>query len=157
MNWLHNSPRKSLRACLHQTFWRKIESSVCSERGSATLEFVVLAIPLFLPIFIYLSAFADVSDKEHMARVLARESARAFVASRTDSGAWIVANEVAQLGADKLGLNKSENNKIKVDINCSSSPCLSPNGRVAVTVEIGSSITGRKISATAQEYVSPWT
>ena len=51
------------------------------DRGSAIVEFVALAIPLFIPIFIYLNQFASLSGNEEIVRVLAREGLRAYVAS----------------------------------------------------------------------------
>lgn len=135
---------------------KKVLRSIRCEEGSATVEFVVLAIPLFLPIFIYLTGFADLSDKENIARVLARESARAFVASRSDSSAWFSANSVARVGAERLGLSASEIGAMRIDINCSESPCISPRGKVEVTIQLDSKLTQRNISATAQEHVSPW-
>ena len=45
------------------------------------MEFVILAIPLFLPILIYISQFADVSAKEINGRNLVREVVRAYVTS----------------------------------------------------------------------------
>lgn len=132
--------------------WKRFKS----EDGSATVEFVVLAIPLFLPIFIYLTGFADLSDKENIARVLARESARAFVASRTDSSAWFSANSVARIGAERLGLSAEEIGEMKIDIKCSDSPCISPRGKVEVTIQLHSKLTRRNISAISQEHVSPW-
>jgi hypothetical protein len=46
---------------------------LAGESGSAIVEFVVLAIPLFIPIFIYLNSFASVSGNEAIVRTLARE------------------------------------------------------------------------------------
>ena len=43
-----------------------------SEVGSATVEFVALAIPLFIPVFIYLNHFSSVSANEEIARSMAR-------------------------------------------------------------------------------------
>lgn len=133
-----------------------LRKRITSDDGSATVEFVVLAIPLFLPIFIYLTGFADLSDKENTARVLARESARAFVASRTEVAAWHSAHSVARIGAERLGLSAQEIGEMRIDINCSDFPCLSPRGKVEVTIHIKSKLTRRNISATAQEHVSPW-
>jgi Flp pilus assembly protein TadG len=52
-----------------------------TDSGSATVEFVLLALPLFLPIFIYVTQFAEISNKELSARTLVREVVRAYVAS----------------------------------------------------------------------------
>ena len=43
------------------------------EDGGAIVEFVALAIPLFIPIFIYLNSFSSVSANEEIARSMARK------------------------------------------------------------------------------------
>ena len=53
-------------------------------RGSASLEFVLLAIPLFLPIFIFMNFFAESTDTQTSLRTLAREAARTYVTSKSD-------------------------------------------------------------------------
>ena len=58
-----------------------------SETGSATVEFVALAIPLFIPIFIYLNHFSSVSANEDIARSMAREILRVDVISENDDAA----------------------------------------------------------------------
>jgi Flp pilus assembly protein TadG len=47
------------------------------ESGSAVLEFVALALPLFVPVIIFLSSFATASNDEFIVRTLARETVRA--------------------------------------------------------------------------------
>ena len=52
-----------------------------SDSGSAIVEFVALAIPLFIPIFIYLNQFSSVSGNEEIARAMAREVLRVYAIS----------------------------------------------------------------------------
>jgi len=49
---------------------RNLIAKIRSEEGSAAVEFVLLAIPLFIPIILFMSSFADVSDKESIARTI---------------------------------------------------------------------------------------
>ena len=77
-------------------FWR-------DERGSASIEFVLLAIPLFIPLFLFMNSFSAVTDDQERLRTLARESARAFVTSANDQNAFEVANSVVIEGAHLLG------------------------------------------------------
>jgi Flp pilus assembly protein TadG len=58
------------------------------QRGSASIEFVILAIPLFIPLFLYMNTFSSVSDDQERLRTLARESVRAFVTSANDGIAF---------------------------------------------------------------------
>ena len=75
------------------------------ERGSASVEFVMLAIPLFLPIFIYLNQFASLSWGEESAQVLARESLRGYVQASSDANGRIVAGQVIAVVGAKMGLS----------------------------------------------------
>ena len=58
-----------------------VKRFLIEESGSATIEFALLAIPLFLPISLFLNHFATLSNSELVARTLVRESLRAYVTS----------------------------------------------------------------------------
>lgn len=126
------------------------------EIGSATVEFVLLAVPLFLPIFIYLTQFAEVSNKEMSARTLVREVVRAYVASENLGVAQQRANLVLQYGADRLGFTRSEISSMALTFSCSSSSCLSPGERVRADLRVQLPLSHREVHVSAQEYVSPW-
>ena len=135
---------------------RKIFRYLCDERASASVEFCALAIPLFVPIFLFLQQFASLSSEESIARTLARESVRAFVSSSSDEAGRFVAGEVIRVGGRELGLSVDQLRNLSITFDCSDSPCLSPNGRVRARVEIRSQQSDRVVVASAQEYVSPW-
>ena len=126
------------------------------EIGSATVEFVLLAVPLFLPIFIYLTQFAEVSNTEMSARTLVREVVRAYVASENLGVAQQRANLVLQYGADRLGFTRSEISSMALTFSCSSSRCLSPGERVRADLRVQLPLSHREVHVSAQEYVSPW-
>jgi hypothetical protein len=126
------------------------------ESGSAIVEFVVLAIPLFIPIFIYLNSFASVSGNESVVRVLAREGVRAYVASDNDYAGRAVSGQVISLIAKNLGLSGDEINSLVVNYECSRLPCLSANSRIRLTISYLDAQSHRKIEASAQENISPW-
>ena len=127
-----------------------------SECGSASIEFVALALPLFVPIIFFLHQFASVSGQEEIARTLAREGARAFVTSSNQSSAAAAMSAVIQRVGRELGLTEDEFERMAVNLECSSSPCYSPNGKIVVTVHFGASKELRAVTASAQEYISPW-
>jgi hypothetical protein len=131
-------------------------NKVRSEEGSAAVEFVLLAIPLFIPIILFMSTFADVSDKESIARALARESVRGFVLSRGDISAYSTAHHIANEGAVALGLDAHEISSMKVDVQCEVWPCITPRNRISVTITFYSNQSHRQIRATAEEVLSPW-
>jgi Flp pilus assembly protein TadG len=126
------------------------------ERGSASVEFVALALPLFVPIIFFLHQFASVSAKEEIARTLAREGARAFVTSSGQSNAAAAMNAVIFRAGRELGLRDEEFERMAINLECSNSPCYSPNGKIVVTVHFGAFKDFRAVTASAQEYISPW-
>ena len=126
------------------------------ESGSAIVEFVALAIPLFIPIFIYLNSFASVSGNEALIRVLAREGVRAYVASDSDYAGRAVSGQAVSLIAKNLGLSANEIDSLAVNYECSRLPCLSANSRIKLTISYVDGQSHRKIQASAQENISPW-
>lgn len=127
-----------------------------SQSGSAAVEFVILAIPLFLPIIIYLTQFAEVSNAETKARSLVREVVRAYVSSESLGEAQENSILVLNYGALKVGFTPDEIAGMTINFNCSSSPCLAPGSRVRGDLEFKLSRTHRRVLVSAQEYVSPW-
>jgi hypothetical protein len=126
------------------------------ESGSAIVEFVALAIPLFIPVFIYLNSFASVSGNEAVIRVMAREGVRAYAASDSDYSGRIVSEQAIDLIAQHLGLTPKEIETINVNFECSRLPCLSANSRIRLTISFIDGRSHRTIEASAQENISPW-
>ncbi len=130
-----------------------IQKIVVEEEGSAVLEFVALALPLFIPFFIFLNNYAQTSDAQGNLRTLSREMARAFVTSENDKVAGNVAYEVFVKGANVLGYGNSlSNGNLSYSITCSNSPCISPNSEVLVTLVDKVS----EVEISTVEYVSSW-
>jgi len=129
---------------------------VSCNRGSASVEFSLLAIPLFIPLFIFMAQFSHSSDAQDSLRSLARESARAFVTSKDDETAFYVANQVAIKGAQLLGYDaNSPETAIELRILCASRPCIAPDNRVLIQLTMNTSGKSQAQVA-AIEYVSPW-
>ena len=131
-------------------------SKLRNESGSAIVEFVALAIPLFIPIFIYLNSFASVSANEAIIRVMAREGVRAYAVSDRDHSGRVVSKQAILLIAQNLGLTSKEINSIDLNYECSRLPCLSANSRIRLTISYIDSTSHRTIEASAQENISPW-
>jgi hypothetical protein len=134
----------------------KFKNKLNSDSGSAIIEFVVLAIPLFIPVFIYLSHFASVSVNEEIARSMAREVLRVYVISEGDSAARELSGKTTQLLARQWHLTDSEMASLQTQLDCTHLPCLSANGRIKLTISFTDEQTGRLVSASAQEHLSPW-
>lgn len=123
------------------------------EEGSAIVEFVVLALPLFIPLFIYLNHYASSSDVQASLRTLSREMARGFVTSENDAVASRVTFEIFSKGAEALGFSQElASGSLTYSFECKSSPCISPNNEIVITLRSSKQET----SISTIEYVSPW-
>jgi hypothetical protein len=136
----------------HLNFRKRLKS----DSGSAIVEFVALAIPLFLPVFIYLNHFSSVSVNEEIARSMAREVLRVYVISEGELAARDLSGKATQLLAREWKLTDSEMASLRAHMDCTRFPCLSANGRIKLTITFTDEQTGRSISASAQEHLSPW-
>jgi hypothetical protein len=134
----------------------KLKPKLISESGSAIVEFVALAIPLFIPVFLYLNHFSSVSVNEEIARSMAREVLRVYVISDNDSIALNLSAEATKLLAQQWKLTDSEVSSLRTHLECTHLPCLSANGRIKLTVTFKDEQSGRVVSASAQEHLSPW-
>ena len=136
--------------------WRKINVHTRREDGGAIVEFVALAIPLFIPIFIYLNSFSSISGNEVIARSMAREVLRVYVISENDGAARNLSSSATQLLARQWNLSSSEISTLRTQMDCSHSPCLTANGRIKLTISFLDDQTQREVTASAQEHLSPW-
>ena len=134
----------------------RLTEKLKSNSGSASVEFVLLAIPLFVPLLIFIGQFAELSNSELLVRNLARESLRAYVTSENPLVASFRADQVIRKGAEIAGLKSEEIERINLDFNCSKFPCLSPGGRVQAIVTMNIPKQNRVVKAEAIEFISPW-
>jgi hypothetical protein len=111
---------------------------------------------LFIPIFIYLNHFSSVSVNEEIARSMAREVLRVYVISEDESAARNLSGDAMNLLAQQWKLSNSEIASLRTQLECTHLPCLSSNGRIKLTISFNDEQTGRVISASAQEHLSPW-
>jgi hypothetical protein len=136
--------------------WQKLARHARREDGGAIVEFVALAIPLFIPIFIYLNSFSSISANEVIARSMAREVLRVYVISENDDAARNLSSSATQLLARQWNLSPSEMASLRTHMDCSHFPCLTVNGRIKLTISFIDDQTQREVSASAQEHLSPW-
>jgi Flp pilus assembly protein TadG len=134
----------------------KLRARLKSESGSAIVEFVALAIPLFIPVFIYMNYFSSVSVNEEIARSMAREVLRVYVLSENEFAARNLSGSALNLLAQQWKLTESEVATMRTHMDCTRIPCLSANARIKLTISFTDEQTGRVISASAQEHLSPW-
>lgn len=132
---------------------RLLRKIALDEEGSAVLEFVALALPLFIPLFIFLNQYAISSDSQSSLRTLGREMARGFVTSENDEVAQRVTFEIFSKGAALLGLEEElASGSLTYFYQCKNQPCISPNNEIVITVKSARSNT----SIATVEYVSAW-
>jgi len=138
------------------SLYRRITMHLRREDGGAIVEFVALAIPLFIPIFMYLNSFSSISGNEVIARSMAREVLRVYVISENDGAARNLSSSATQLLARQWNLSSSEISTLRTHMDCSHSPCLTANGRIKLTISFVDDQTQSEVSASAQEHLSPW-
>lgn len=126
------------------------------DNGSASVEFVLLAIPLFLPILLFLNHFAILSNSELAARTLVRESLRAYVTSPNNDVAPSRAWQVLTVGGKAEGLTPNQISTMDITFQCSATPCISPKGRIRATLKLPLPNQQRTVIAEAEEFISPW-
>ncbi len=139
-----------------QRVFSRTQQHLSKEDGGAIVEFVALAIPLFIPIFIYLNSFSSISANEQIAHSMAREVLRVYVISENDAAAQDLSGRASQLLARQWKLSESEAASLRTRMDCSHFPCLSANGRIKLTLSFIDDESQRKVFASAQEHLSPW-
>jgi Flp pilus assembly pilin Flp len=130
-----------------------MKSFLRNDRGSATVEFVLLAMPLFIPLFLFINNYAIKSDLESSMRVMGREMARAFVQAENDESAYFVAQEVFLQSGRIFGYeDEIAKGELAFQIYCGNNPCISPDNEIRVT------LTSKNLDQriTTLEFVSPW-
>ena len=141
---------------LNRTSVLSLKKFIKDEYGSASVEFVLLAIPLFLPILLFLNHFSTLSNSELVARTLVRESLRAYVTAPNNDVAPSRAWQVMTIGGRAEGLTEDQISALDISYECSATPCIAPNGRIRATLKMPLPKQGRVVTAQAEEYVSPW-
>lgn len=121
------------------------------ERGSATSEFILIALPLFIPALLFFVSISQVSRAEMEASMLAREALKAFVSSDNDAEAHLRArlllSQYSELTASERKTRSSQNSlSEEYSISCSTYPCIQPGAQVELTlfslIDVESEISG---------------
>jgi hypothetical protein len=147
------------------------EGSANSERddeGSAVVEFVLIAVPLFIPALIFFLALHNAARTEIDLSNVARQSLRAFVTAENLSQGhervqFVLDQFVALEASDNS--SKSSNQRFTYNISCGAEKCLTPGTLVRIelfralnddVLGIGVDNRSRKALAVAQGYVDKW-
>ena len=133
-----------------------------SEEGSAIVEFVVLGLPLFLPLFIFLTSLTQISSDQRIVQSLARQVARGFVTAPDETAARSRVEVIKGVYQEKYfktnssNLSSKSSKFIEIYLSCSANPCLTLNSKVSVTAQLTSRDGQHKYLATATEIVDAW-
>ncbi len=101
-----------------------------NDRGSATIEFVTLSIPLLIPFALYLTVVNSNAQLSYEAHTLARQLARVYVTSPSE-----------ELGAQRISMVMNShifprNMSATYRILCSHLPCLTSGAPVTIQVTL---------------------
>lgn len=109
------------------------------ESGSAVAEFVLLALPLFIPALLFFISLSNSINSEMESSMLAREAVTTFVGGLDDGQAHaktrLLLNEYEKLSA-KLSSSNPNSERINYFVRCEATPCITPGAAVNLTLYI---------------------
>lgn len=103
-----------------------------ADRGSAVVEFVVLAVLLMVPVAYLVMVMARLQAGAYAVSAAAREAGRAYVTSPVAQQAPARAAAAAGLAFEDQGFTHDT----RLSLGCDGDPCLRPEGRVVVTTGV---------------------
>ena len=103
-----------------------------SEEGSAIVEFVVLGVLLLVPLIYLVMSVSRVQAGSYAVTTAAREAGRAFVTAEGGDDAAGRAHAAAAIAFADQGFGGMG----RLEISCSSTPCLTPDARVETTARV---------------------
>ena len=106
------------------------------ERGSAVVEFVVLTLPLFVPFALYLGVVNSQSQAAIDAHNLARQAARAYIASPSEEFASARVEVVKSAFTENILRKHGILSRPDIQISCEADPCLTPDKSVKAIVTL---------------------
>ena len=121
------------------------------EEGSAVVEFVLIATPLFLPALLFFMSMHNTAMEEMRVQNLARQTVRAFVTADSVSQG----HERIKFILDRYSEIESKRHErygFTYNISCSSVRCLTPGSRVKI--ELCRSFSNVTLDFQAQDQMS---
>jgi len=111
---------------------RGIRGILREERGTAVVEFVVLAVLMLIPLVYLVMMLARVQAGSYAVSQAAREAGRAYVTADGGEQAGARAEAAARIAF----LDHSFETSGRLTIVCDGSPCLRPDGQVQTTATV---------------------
>lgn len=144
MNLIKRTPQIPIQGKGENSLWAK---GLNDESGSATTEFILIALPLLVPALLFFLSLSQASRAEMEASMLAREALQTFVTSSNDNEGHqrtkLLLSEYSKISAPRIGRKvgdsiegeaKSNIHEIQYSINCSTNPCIQPGAAVELTL-----------------------
>lgn len=103
------------------------------EHGSATVEFVLLAALLLIPVIYFLILTSQIQSAAYASVAAADQAVKAMVAAPDHAEAAQRADRVVALTLGDYGLDPATH---RTNIACTATPCLEPGSTIAVEVAI---------------------
>lgn len=126
----------------------KVVEPMSEESGSAVVEFVVVALPLFIPALIFFMGMTNAAKDQMESTLIARQALHAFLSSKNDLQANLrvstLIQEYKKVGGEKYA-------ELSYRVECSTLPCLTPNGVVEISIRNSSTR-----DSVARGYVDKW-
>ena len=123
---------------------RSIKCRLClfrNDSGTAVVEFVTLGVLLLVPVIYLVLVLGRIQAAAFAAEGAAREAGRVFVTAPDDETAGQRARAAVLLALQDQGFDDVDPAQTVI-VTCETSPCLQPESRVAVHVEIDVALPG---------------
>lgn len=101
--------------------------------GSATVEFILLAVLLLIPVIYFLILTSQIQAAAYASLAAADQAAKSAVSAQDPAESAERIQHVVDLTLSDYGKSTETH---EVQVNCSSEPCLAPGSSVTVTVDI---------------------
>lgn len=119
----------------------QVRSRAAGDDGSAVVEFVTLGVLLLVPVVYLVLTLGRIQAAAFAAEGAAREAGRVFVTADDEASGDELVRAAVLLAARDQGFEDVDLDSA-VTITCSASPCLTPQARVVVRVELVAVLPG---------------
>ena len=126
------------------------------DSGSAIIEFLVIAIPLFVPLVWFITSATDIGVTSYDATEYARNLLRVYVTTSNSDLLQTRLETVTQEYRQYFYPRDQLTNFPSYSIDCESDPCLTPGNRVTVTVNFHQRNKSQESTTTSSGYVDEW-
>jgi hypothetical protein len=140
----------------NKNFLRRSLAPISSEDGSAIIEFIVLALPLFVPLMWFVSTATHDSLTHYDLSTYARNLARAYVTAPSTAFLDGRLSRVSEEYKSSLFLRDHLSAFPTFEISCNKNDCLSAGTRVEVRVNYLLNNSALMNSIAAVDYVDQW-